>query len=162
MGFARFGFRIVLFTLLWWLLTEGAINSWLIGAPVVVFAALASGVLLPGTSWSLPGILRFIPFFLWHSLRGGVDVAGRALHPRLPISPGLLKYQWRLPAGLPRVFMANTVSLLPGTLSAESGDEFLHVHVLDQAGAFEAELAMIEARVARMFGLNLTADGTVE
>ena len=158
MGFARFCFRTVLFALLWWILTEGAITSWLVGAPVVVFAVLASGVLLPGASWSLPGILRFIPFFLWHSLRGGVDVAGRALHPRLPISPGLLKHQWRLPTGLPRVLMANTVSMLPGTLSAELGEEFLHVHVLDQTGTFESELTQIETRVARMFGLNLVVD----
>jgi multicomponent Na+:H+ antiporter subunit E len=158
MAFARFGFRTVLFALLWWILTEGAMYSWLVGAPVVLFAALASGALLPGTSWSLPGILRFIPFFLWHSLRGGVDVAGRALHPRLPISPDLLKHQWRLPTGLSRVFMANTVSLLPGTLSAELDEEFLHVHVLDKTGAFESELTVIEARVARMFGLNLIVD----
>jgi len=162
MGFARFGFRTALFALLWWILTEGAMYSWLIGAPVVVFAVLVSGVLLPGTSWSLPGILRFIPFFLWHSLRGGVDVAGRALHPRLPISPGLLEHKWRLPTGLPRVLMANTVSMLPGTLSAELGEEFLHVHVLDLTGAFESELTQIESRVARMFGLNLAADGAAE
>ena len=158
MAFARLGFRTVLFALLWWILTEGAMYSWLVGVPVVLFAALASGALLPGTSWSLHGILRFVPFFLWHSLRGGVDVAGRALHPRLPISPGLLKHQWRLPTGLPRVFMANTVSLLPGTLSAELDEEFLQVHVLDLSGAFESELAVIEVRVARMFGLNLVAD----
>ena len=158
MGLARFCFRTALFTLLWWILTEGATSSWLIGAPVVVLAVLASGVLLPGASWSLPGILRFIPFFLWHSLRGGVDVAGRALHPRLPISPGLLEHPWRLPAGLPRVLMANTVSLLPGTLSTELGEEFLQVHVLDQTGTFKSELTQIETRVARMFGLNLAAD----
>jgi multicomponent Na+:H+ antiporter subunit E len=137
-------------------------NSWLVGAPVVVFAALASGALLPGVSWSLPGIVRFVPFFLWHSLHGGVDVARRALHPRLPIAPGLLDHRWRLPPGLPRVFMANTVSMLPGTLSAELDEEFLRVHVLDQTGTFASELALIEARVARLFGLHLVADGSEE
>ena len=137
-------------------------HSWLVGAPVVVVAALASMSLLPGASWSLPGILRFVPFFLWHSLRGGVDVAGRALHPRLPIAPGLLEHQWRLPAGLPRVLMANTVSMLPGTLSTELDEQCLHVHVLDLNGAFESELLLIETRVARIFGLNLAADGAAE
>lgn len=158
MEFAKFGFRTGLFALLWWILAEGAVNSWLVGAPVVVFAAFASTELLPGTSWSFPGILRFIPFFFWHSLRGGMDVAARALHPRLPISPGLFKHQWRLPMGLPRVFMANTVSLLPGTLSTELDERFLLVHVLDQTGAFASELTQIEARVARLFGLNLVTD----
>ena len=162
MGFGRFAFRIVLFALLWWILTEGAMNSWLVGAPVVVFAVLASGALLPAVSWSLSGIVRFVPFFLWRSLYGGVDVARRALHPRLPISPGLLTIRWRLPPGLPRVFMANTVSLLPGTLSAELDEEHLRVHVLDQTGAFASELTVIEARVARLFGLNLVADGSEE
>ncbi|MEA3243826.1 MAG: Na+/H+ antiporter subunit E [Pseudomonadota bacterium] len=162
MGFGKFAFRTVMFALLWWILTEGAMNSWLVGAPVVVFAVLASRALLPGVSWSLPGIVRFVPYFLWRSLYGGLDVARRALHPRLPISPELCEHRWRLPPGLPRVFMANTVSLLPGTLSAELDEEHLHVHVLDHTGDFASELTVIEARVAGLFGLNLVADGREE
>lgn len=161
--FSSLAFRTVLFALLWWILTEGATNSWLVGVPVVLLAVLASEVLLlPGVSWSLPGAVRFVPFFLWHSLHGGVDVARRALHPRLPISPELYDYRWRLPPGLPRVFMANTVSLLPGTLSAELDEEHLRVHVLDQTGAFASGLAVIEVRVARLFGLSLIAPGSEE
>ena len=100
--FSTISFRVVLFAMLWWVITEAAIDSWYIGVPVVAFAAWVSLVLLPGFSLSLPGILRFIPFFLWHSLRGGVDVAWRALHPQLPISPGMVDYRWRLPPGLAR------------------------------------------------------------
>ena len=153
MGFRRYAFRAVLFALLWWILTEGAMNSWVVGVPTVVFAVFASGALLPRVSWSLSGIAGFIPFFLWRSLYGGVDVARRALHPRLPISPGLIDHRWRLPPGLPRVFMANTVSLLPGTLSAELDEEYLRVHVLDQTSTIDSELTMIEMRVAKLFGL---------
>jgi multicomponent Na+:H+ antiporter subunit E len=158
MGFWRFCFRTLLFALLWWILTQGAINSWLVGAPVVVLAVLASGWLLPAIPWSLSGIVGFVAFFLWRSLYGGVDVARRALHPKLPISPILFDYRWRLPPGLPRVFMANTVSLLPGTLSAELGEEHLCVHVLDQSGDFISELSVVEERVASLFGLSLAAD----
>ena len=160
--FASLVFRTVIFALLWWVLTEGAPNSWLVGVPVVLLAVLASEALLPGVSWSLHGAVRFVPFFLWHSLHGGVDVARRALHPRLPISPELFDYRWRLPPGLPRVFMANTVSLLPGTLSAEMDEEYLRVHVLDQTGNFVSGLAVVEARVARLFGLSLVAAGSEE
>ena len=156
------GIRTVLFALMWWILTEGAMSSWLVGVPVVALAVLASGALLPVTAWSLPGIARFVPFFLWHSLRAGADVARRALHPRLPISPGLFDHRWRLPPGLPRVFMANTVSLLPGTLSAELNDQYLRVHVLDRTGTFASELTVIEARVAALFGLSPIAEGSDE
>jgi multicomponent Na+:H+ antiporter subunit E len=154
--------RAVLFALLWWILTDGAMGSWLVGVPVVLFTTLVSVVLLPQFSWSLPGIARFVPFFLWRSLYGGVDVARRALHPRLPISPRLFDYRWRLPQGLPRVFMANTVSLLPGTLSAELDEEHLRVHVLDETRVITRELEVLEEKVARVFGLNLVADESEE
>ncbi len=149
------GWRAVLFALLWWVLTDGEMNSWLVGAPVVLSATLASVMLLPPFSWSLMGIIRFVPFFLWRSLRGGMDVARCALHPRLPISPGLFDYLFRLPPGLPRVFMANTVSLLPGTLSLELGANYLQVHVLDERKDFLSELEKVEQRVAAIFGISL-------
>ncbi len=147
--------RAALFALLWWIITEATIASWYIGIPVVIFATWVSLALLPGFSLSLSGILRFIPFFLWHSLRGGVDVAWRAVHPQLLISPDIVDYHWRLPIGLPRVFMVNTVSLLPGTLSAEMDDNCLHLHVLDKTSDFSKDLAIIEQRVADLFALDL-------
>ncbi len=150
--------RVVLFTLIWWILTDGAMNSWLVGVPVVLLATSVSMMLLPPCSWSLTGIVRFVPFFLWHSLRAGVDVAWRALHPRLPIAPAMYHHRWRLPPGLPQVFMANTVSLLPGTLSTELGDEFLAIHVLDQTGNFASELMILEEYVAGLYGLHLMTD----
>jgi multicomponent Na+:H+ antiporter subunit E len=147
--------RAVFFALMWWILTDGAMDSWLVGAPVVLVATLVSVVLLPRFSWSLTGIVRFVPFFVWHSLQGGVDVARRALHPLLPISPRLFDYRFQLPPGPPRIFMANTVSLLPGTLSAELHKEYLRVHVLDETRAFAEELQVLEKQVAGVFGLEL-------
>lgn len=102
--------RAVLFSILWWLLTNGAGNAWAIGLPTIIFSALASTMLLPAQSWNFLGLLRFIPYFTWHSLRGGVDVARRALHSDLPIAPGLYDYRFRLPPGIARVFMANALN----------------------------------------------------
>jgi multicomponent Na+:H+ antiporter subunit E len=147
--------RFVLFALMWWILTDGAMDSWPIGLPVVLLATLVSVMLMPPLSWSLRGILRFIPYFLWYSIRGGVDVARRAMHPRLPILPGLYDYRFRLPPGLSRVFMANTVSLLPGTLSVELEEEILRIHVLDETVAIDEELNVLENRLADIFGLEL-------
>ena len=147
--------RVLLFALIWWILTDGAMGSWLLGAPMVLFSTLASLLLLPPFSWSLTGIVAFVPFFLWYSLRGGVDVAKRTFHPKLPIAPEILEYPMRLPPGLPQVCMANIVSLLPGTLSAESGADCLHVHVLDKRKDLLSELDRVEQRVAAIFGISL-------
>ncbi len=150
-------FRAALFALMWWMLTDGAMDSWLVGSPVILLATVVSLLLLPPFLRSLSGTVCFVPFFLWHSLHGAVDVARRALHPRLPISPGLFDYRWRLPPGLPRVLMANTVSLLPGTLCLELGENCLQVHVLDDGKDFHSEFEKVEQRVAAMFRISLPA-----
>ena len=82
-------------------------------------------------------------------------MAWRAFHPRMPIAPDLIEYPLRLPPGLAQVFMANTVSLLPGTLSAALERSVLKVHVLDGRKDFLTELESLEQSVARMFGVSL-------
>ncbi len=96
---------------------------------------------------------RFIPFFFLRSLMGGVDVARRAFHPHLPIRPALIEYPLQLPPGLAQIVMANTVSILPGTLSTELGQNILTIHVLDSDKDFNTELATIEQYIERIFGL---------
>lgn len=143
--------RALLFSLLWWALTDGTAGSWWIGASAVAGAVVISVTLVPSIGIVWREVMGFVPFFLWHSLKGGVDVAWRAFHPRLPLTPELIEYPLRLPPGLPRVILVNTVSLLPGTLSAELGDQVLKVHVLDSLGDFLAELEALEQRVGCMF-----------
>lgn len=143
--------RALLFVLLWWILAGGAATSWLVGVPTIALATLVSGLLLPPLNWSLLGIVRFVPFFLWQSLRGGTDVAWRAVHPKLPIAPDIIDYPLHLPAGLPRVFMVNTVSLLPGTLGIGLRGDFLRVHVLDAQRDVLSELRTVEEAVRRIF-----------
>lgn len=147
--------RGLLFALVWWVLVGGDAESWWIGVPAVLLAAAISVALLspiPVTAYALFG---FLPFFLFRSLLGAADVAWRAFHPRMPIAPHLIEYPLRLPSGLPRVFMANTVSLLPGTLSAVLGSNSLLVHVLNGRKDALLELETVEQRVAALFGASL-------
>ena len=147
--------RLGAFALVWWALTGGTVGSWLVGLPAVLIATLISLALVPPFSWSLTGVVYFLPFFVWQSLRGGTDVAWRAFHPQIPINPGIVKYPLLLPPGLPRVFLINTVSLLPGTLSAELEPDELIVHALDTEQNVLAELKVVEQVVARLFAISL-------
>ena len=148
--------RAVWFCLMWWVITGGRSDSWIIGVPVVILATLASVALLPHLHWTWRGLLRMIPFFLWQSLRGGIDVAYRAFHPKLPLAPGIFEYSFRLPKGPGRIVMANIVSLLPGTLSAEISDRCLYVHVLGRTLDICRKLNRLEQRVADLFDLRLS------
>lgn len=110
----------------WWILIEGAWGGWPLALLVVGCALWVSVRLVPAIRWRLHpmGLIRFIPFFLTQSLAGGLDVARRAFHPRLPLAPGFIDFPLSLPPGSARLFFVGTVSLLPGTLSVrllESG-----------------------------------------
>jgi multicomponent Na+:H+ antiporter subunit E len=149
--------RGFMFAFIWWILSDGAIASWLIGIPAVLLAVAASVALVPPVPVVWSELLRFVSFFVLHSLLGGVDVARRAFHPDMPIDPDLIAYPLRLPQGLPQVIMANIISLLPGTLSATLDQNVLKVHVLDRQTGFLAELEALERHVARMLNLSLNS-----
>jgi multicomponent Na+:H+ antiporter subunit E len=142
---------------MWALLTRGDAWSWLLGAPMVIVATLVSGALSPTLSWrwSWLGTLRFAAFFLKQSVIGGVDVAWRAMHPRLPLQPGFVTLRMRLPSTIARVWLANTISLLPGTLAANMEDETLIVHTVDTGTPVIEGVRQAEVRVADMLRLEL-------
>jgi multicomponent Na+:H+ antiporter subunit E len=147
--------RILIFLLIWWVITDGALASWWIGLPAVLLAVIISVILVPTTTINWYELFKFIPYFIIRSFVGGVDVAMRALHPKLPIVPALIEYPLRLPIGLPQVFFINMVSLLPGTLIADSHGDTLEVHILDETSGFIDEIRSVEQSIAKIFVVTL-------
>lgn len=153
---AALALRLGLFTGAWVVVAGIDPSSWLIGIPAVIAASLASWHLRPqgATHPRLVPALAFIPFFLWSSLKGGVDVAWRVLRPRMRIAPGLHPYRLRLIHPSARVLLLDTISLLPGTLSADLEGDTLILHALDASDpeALESEIAQLERRIGALFG----------
>ena len=76
----------------------------------------------------------------------GVDVARRALDPRLPLRPGFVTYAPRLPPGSARDGFCALASLMPGTLPVGTNEDgTLLVHCLDIGQPAAAQLAAEEA-----------------
>ena len=150
--------RSALFAGLWWVLTDGRADSWGVGSVSILAAASLSLRLLPpvSTTVSRIGLLRFVVFFFDQSLRGGIQVAWFALRPRMGLRPGNHEIPLRLPEGIGRVLLTNTLSLLPGTLSVGLEGNRLCLHALDERVPVEAEVRRAENRVAQMLGLKLT------
>jgi len=143
---------LTLLAVVWWTLSGGVFSSWLIGVPAIAAAAWVDSRLRnpAGTRISLSGLVRFVPFFLWHSLRGGIDVALRTLAPRMRIRPGFFSYRTTLQCPAARTFFVNCVSLLPGTLAADLREQWVEVHVLDRSSPVTAELAVLERAVSNL------------
>lgn len=162
---SRILYRFSLLCFLWWVLTEGHPESWWFGLPVVSMTTFATLRLSSQFKWRWHpmGIIRFMPFFFWQSLSGGIDVAWRALNPRMPLNPALIEYPIRLPEGPACIFLANTISLLPGTCSTSLHGQYLRVHVLDGAMPIHAALQAVEERIASLFGVRIRkVDGRKE
>jgi multicomponent Na+:H+ antiporter subunit E len=160
--------RITFFALLigaWWVITEGGaggVGGWSVAAAAALAGVYVRGRLAPahaapaGTArhrLSPMGLLAFVPYFLWQSLRGGTDVALRAMGPGLRLAPDLLDHPMALPPGPARTLFTGTLSLLPGTFSADLEGDTLRVHVLDRTGDVGTRIAELERRVAAVYRL---------
>lgn len=145
--------RILVFSLLWWILTEGGSMFPVLGLLGVGLAVLASFRLLPPRSWPLRplGVVRFLPYFLRQSVLGGLDVASRAMRFRVDLTPTVITHVFALESEAARVLFVWVVSLLPGTAAVDIQGDQAWIHVLDQRLADPTTLKELEQRVAAMF-----------
>jgi multicomponent Na+:H+ antiporter subunit E len=153
-------FRVRRFILLlggWLVVTSGDPGALPVGVLTAAAAvAISLRLLPPGPRMvRLGAVAALLPHFLVDSLRGGIDVARRAFHPRVPVRPGWIDYPLRLPAGPARVSLGNFLSLMPGTLAAGEHHDVLYVHCLDTSGIVEPRIAREEERIARSIGIHL-------
>jgi multicomponent Na+:H+ antiporter subunit E len=146
--------RALAFVALWWILAEGRLDGWLLGGVAVVAATWTSITLQPPGElrMRIAGLIGFFHFFLWNSLRGGMQVAGMALRGRTALRPGIIELRVTLPPGRARILLVNVLGLMPGTLGVDLDDANLRLHVLDDAQPVVAEARALEATIAALFG----------
>lgn len=149
--------RAIGFALIWLILVGPDSASWIVGGPFIIAATLASLTLSEprDRSLSLSSLAGFVPYFLRESLRGGLDVAARVMLPRLRVRPGHQRYRVRLQSPQARLVFIDTISLLPGTLSADLRGDLATVHALDIDTDVVEDLTALEQRVADLFGETL-------
>lgn len=102
--------------------------------------------------------LYYIPIFLWECIKANMDVAYRVSHPDIPLNPGIVKVKTTLTSDTALTFLANSITLTPGTLSVDVDKEegFLYVHWInvkriDIEGATEIIVKRFEKILKRIF-----------
>lgn len=148
---------VVLFVV--WLLWSGHFTPLLIslgGLSCLSVVLLAQRMRIldeEGVPWRL-GLRPFL-YAVWlvrQVWEANVDVAGRIIHPRIPISPRLIRVQASQRGDLGRVIFANSITLTPGTVSVDVQNHQIQVHALTREAAAQDKLAEMDRRVTRLEG----------
>ena len=131
--------RLIYFVLafiIWMLLT------WQIDAQVIIAGLIASAIvailfheILPKEHLVFISPIRifwtlvYIPVFFYYIIKANFDVVYRALHPKMPIKPGIVKIKTTLKTQSGITALANSITLTPGTLTVDLTDDgFLYIH----------------------------------
>jgi multicomponent Na+:H+ antiporter subunit E len=156
----------LLYTFSWWVLADGDASSWTLGVPAIGLALLVTHVVrseppapdtatetaaAPPVRFRLRALPAFAAFFVSRSVLAGVDVARRTLAPSLPLAPAERTLTTDLPAGLPRVLLVATLSLMPGSLGLSLEEDVVTLHLLDDTHDMLADVRATERRIAALF-----------
>lgn len=127
-----------------------------VGIPVAAFVVFMTGDFFirrphllrhPSRYWYF--FVCYLPLFLWECIKANLDVAYRVLSPRLPIKPGIVKVKTSLRSDTGLTFLANSITLTPGTMSVDIDREkgFLYVHWVNvQTTEVEAATRLVVER----------------
>ncbi len=72
--------------------------------------------------------LVYLPYFFYYCLKANLDVALRVLNPDIPIRPGIVKVTTTLTGEMAKTFLANSITLTPGTLTVDIDGQDLYIH----------------------------------
>jgi multicomponent Na+:H+ antiporter subunit E len=72
--------------------------------------------------------ILYIPVFFWAVIKSNLDVTYRVFHPEIPIRPGIVKVKTSLKSDIAKTFLANSITLTPGTLTIDFIGDNLYVH----------------------------------
>lgn len=155
--------------LAFWLLLSGHLDAEHLGFGVfsaALVAVLTRGVERIGTgvdrrgrrvpiftfSVPWPRFVAYLPWLIGQIVIANLQVASVVLHPRLPITPVVVRFPTRLRGDLAQTTLGNSITLTPGTITLDvDGEEFV-VHALTREAAREVLSRKMERRVARAFG----------
>ena len=146
--------RTLAFFALWLLLSQSYYAFHMILGFFVSF-----GVALLNTEHGQPSpekirwlrLLAYVPWLVSRIIQSGIHLSYLILHPRLPIDPKLIRHRTSLKGEAGIVLFGNSITLTPGTITAEVNSNELLVHAMDDASAEDVTSLRMEQKVAGVF-----------
>lgn len=91
--------------------------------------------------------ISYLRWLTWQVIITNIDVAKRIWNPSLPIKPASRKIKVSIKDPLIKTVYANSITLTPGTVTTEVGEDYFIVHALNSEGLDELEEGDMERRL---------------
>ena len=95
--------------------------------------------------------IKYIPWLLYQIVLSNIHVASLVLSPGMPIDPKIIRYKTKLKTDIALVTFANSITLTPGTITADISDGEYIVHALSTKVADDLMTGEMEDKVAQIF-----------
>ena len=108
---------------------------------------------LPGAKaqFSWAGVLTYMPWLFSRIFASSIHMARLILDPSLPIDPKLIRHRTTLQNPGAIVLLGNSITLTPGTITAEASIDELTVHTIDPDSSNDLLSGILEKKVAMVF-----------
>ncbi|PIP72642.1 MAG: ABC transporter permease [Nitrospinae bacterium CG22_combo_CG10-13_8_21_14_all_47_10] len=94
-------------------------------------------------------ILLYLPWLFYKIIQSSLNLSRLILHPALPITPQLISVESKLRHHAAVVLFGNSLTLTPGTITAEVDRNNLIVHSMDKND--DVAIKQIETKIAEIF-----------
>jgi multicomponent Na+:H+ antiporter subunit E len=94
-------------------------------------------------------VFLYLPWLFYKILQSSLNLSKLILHPELPIAPKLISVESKLRHHAAVVLLGNSLTLTPGTITAEVDRNNLIVHSMDKND--DVAIKQIESKIADIF-----------
>jgi multicomponent Na+:H+ antiporter subunit E len=141
--------------------------SWRLDPLFIVMGAISAGVVTVGAGRGLERtvgsaathprvrILPLVTYAGWLLVRmiaSAAQIAYIVINPKVPPEPGIVRIRVQLRSPAARAMLANSITLVPGTMTLEMTDREITLHTFTPDAVDDLASAAMQNRIARAFG----------
>jgi multicomponent Na+:H+ antiporter subunit E len=93
----------------------------------------------------------YAPWLVWAIIKANIQVAVIILKPRMPIDPGWFQFSTQLKGKVSKVTLANSITLTPGTITADMKQSKMIIHFIVPESASDLVSGVMQNKVGAVF-----------
>jgi len=143
-----------------WIVWSGIFDAFHLSIGVIssiIVAYVSSGLLFRRKRFSIKHLteairfIKYIPWLLYQIALANIHVAYLVLNPKMPIDPKLIRFKTKLRKDISLTTFGNSITLTPGTITADIQKGEYYVHALSGKVAEDLLSGEMENKVAHIF-----------